>query len=572
MSVKQCCSLCCSTCNEYKSLQNDQGESNEIYEITVKYFDPMLLTEEGGLASCSQNQVLCRDCWLHIEEFHEFQQTVLKTRMLWEDNAIIKPLTELEVKQEDERSYEIAENLEDKEICDKNDGDIDNDDFGDDEELFDDDDDEDEDYVGNHDFKTESSSSCDESIESSTKPVKEEKDESTNLLPKSEENKVEQNEFTKPKRGRKPKNANNKTTKSNGKNALDVDQKFKRKKSKLIENAKEKGISAFNLEKARESDAFIAEWKPELICDICSESAPNYDTLRSHFKQKHKTRFYIKCCERKFFRRCVLVNHIQLHINPETHKCDICGKSSTTKHNLKLHKKVMHEDTKQLKCHICEKLFKQKVTLDRHLLTHATGSKDFICNECGKGYVAEQLLKLHIKHVHNVDRVCDQCGKTIHGLQALKKHLMEHAGVERPTYPCDVCGLELKSPNGLKRHKAAFHNDGSTIYVCGICGKVASNESALWNHKKLVHVEERKHKCTFCDKAFKRPKSLREHIATHTGQDLYQCPHCPQTFKVSANMHHHRKKVHPLEWEEGRKNRLQQPKININQVKKQIVL
>lgn len=42
MSFKQCCSLCCSASSEYKLLQNEEGESNEIYEITVKYFDPMV--------------------------------------------------------------------------------------------------------------------------------------------------------------------------------------------------------------------------------------------------------------------------------------------------------------------------------------------------------------------------------------------------------------------------------------------------------------------------------------------------------------------------------------------------
>ncbi|XP_065366261.1 transcription factor grauzone-like [Calliphora vicina] len=550
MSIKQCCSLCCTTCGEYKLLQNDLGESNEVYEITVKYFDPMLLQEEEGEDS-QHNQALCQNCWFHIEEFHEFQQTVLKARMLWEDKVNKKQLP-IEVKQEDEQPY-VSTKYEDEEQFYRSDDD-------DDEDHFDD--------VENYDLKTESLSSLEDVVDSIA-IQSEEKDNKNNLAQDEEKNKNELEVPAKSRRGRKPRNS---TKSKEPEDEEDGGEREKRKKPKLSENKKEKGNSALNMEKAKESDAFIAEWKPELICDLCSESANNFDKLRSHFREKHKTRFYIKCCERKFFRRCVLVNHIQLHLNPETHKCDICGKSSSTKHNLKLHKKVMHEDTKQLKCDICEKLFKQKVTLERHLLTHSTGSKDFVCSECGKGYVAEQLLKLHIKHVHNVDRVCDQCGKTIHGFQALKKHLMEHAGIERPTFRCDICGVELKSPNGLKRHKAAYHNDGTTIYVCGVCGKVASSENALLNHKKLVHVVERKHKCTYCDKAFKRPKSLREHIATHTGQDLYQCPHCPQTFRVSANMHHHRKKVHPVEWQEGRKNRLQQPKININQVKKQVII
>ena len=505
-------------------------------------------------------KVLCQDCWLHIKEFHEFQQTVLKTRMSWENKTNIRQLPNNY--QFPEVKLETEGYISDMNFDDEDDNKSEEDDDEQCEEASPDN------AEQNCSLKTETLSSFDDESQRSQdsiliKPEEQQKENnSTNDLNKEQPPKT--------RRGRKPKCVLESNDLEDTEKIITKERKRKTKEANT--KSKEKGISAFNMEKAKESDAFIAEWKPELICDICSESTTNFDKLRKHFKEKHTTRFYIKCCERKFFRRCVLVNHIQLHLNPETHKCDICGKSSSTKHNLKLHKKVMHEDTKQLKCDICEKLFKQKVTLERHLLTHATGNKDFICPECGKGFVAEQLLKLHVKHVHNVDRVCDQCGKTIHGLQALKRHLMEHAGIERPKFPCDICGLELKSPNGLKRHKAAFHNDGSTIYVCGVCGKVATSENALWNHKKLVHVEERKFKCNYCDKAFKRPKSLREHIATHTGQDLYQCPHCPQTFKVSANMHHHRKKVHPVEWEEGRKNRLQYPKVNISQVKKQVVI
>ncbi|XP_065363155.1 zinc finger protein 729-like [Calliphora vicina] len=574
MSIKLCCSLCCSPSSEYKTLHNEVGDSTEVYEITVKYFDPMLITDEEICKFPQENKVLCQDCWVPIKEFHEFQLNVIKTRSLLEKSEI-KQLP-LIIKTENE--IELADlnvNSEVDRYFDKSDDDDDNDNFRfesidiktdleEEESITTHDEDEDEKPLINW----KRTNVANKKIKISPKPKN------------CESNAKTEPDATKPKarRGRKPKNMpaasfnNDKNDNSHENSDLD-ENGLKIKKVKLNEDdEKEKSNSKFNLEKARESDAFIREWKPVLECDLCEETTSSFDKLRSHFREKHKTRFYIKCCERKFYRRYVLVNHIQLHLDPETHKCEICGKVSANKNNLKLHKKLMHEEIEQLECEVCHKLFNLKTSLDRHSLTHVTGDKDFVCQECGKGYVLEVQLKSHIRTVHNVDRVCDQCGKTVHGIQALKKHLMEHAGIAKPKFPCDECGVELNSRNGLKRHKGAFHHDGSTIYVCGICGKVAASESALLNHKKYVHEEERKHKCTYCDKAFKRPKNLQEHIATHTGQDLYQCPHCPQTFKVSANMHHHRKKVHPVEWEEGRKNRLQVPKVDINSVKNQVVL
>uniref|UniRef100_A0A1I8PBE5 C2H2-type domain-containing protein n=1 Tax=Stomoxys calcitrans TaxID=35570 RepID=A0A1I8PBE5_STOCA len=595
MSIdKACCCLCFTSSYDFKLIQSETGQCNEAYVITVKYFDPMILTDDHTGLLVDLSKVLCINCWSHIKDFHDFQQEVLKTRGVL-STTIDKEFPEIIVEHREDNDYAIEDSFIDKENiefdselddlplkvlytklrkkspCKTKDKSLRK------EKKFSD--------CPEHNKNV---SECDGNAIIEKQTLKIEIDSLANvttpkiecenqelgmvtsmLSPHDEPDDITSSDIKdsvnmkKARRSRKPKTLAIKTN----------NLRRCRTKKKNDGSIKQKDPSRTKyMEKCKENDIFIAQWKPNLDCDLCSETATNFNALRSHFRQVHKTKCYIKCCDRKFYRRYVLMGHIRLHIDPETHKCEICGKSSTTKYNLKLHQKIVHGESKQFECDVCHRLFNQKPTLDRRLLTHVMGEKKFFCKECDKGYVLEVQLNTHIKTVHGVDCVCDQCGKKFRGANTLKKHLLEHSGVPKPKFPCDICGAQLTNKNGLRRHISAYHHDGSTAYVCSLCGKVASSENALKSHKKQVHEEKRKFKCTYCDKAFKRPKVLREHIATHTGVDLYQCPHCPQTFKVSANMHHHRKRAHPREWEEARKNRLNLPKVNIKEVTNQVVL
>lgn len=525
--------------------------------------------------------MICVVCWRHISEFYSFQQLVLQAQAdLQAQLADVKQIVSdvLEVKVEDEVApiqlppIEVVEasttitalceeDLKNEQEYNSDDGILPYDVLDDDNPFTSDDD---EKPLIEHVIKAKNKRKCTKKTEDSNEKEK--------SLPS--------------KRQRKPKNANKeekipKEAKARRKrkvknNSTEKDEnhdgiEFKEENSHDGSSNDKKSVK----EKTMECDAFIAQWKQELECVCCSTTVANFTLLRKHFRTEHpEEKCYVICCQRKFFHRFHIVEHIRLHIDPDVFKCDKCGRCSTNSRNLAKHKREMHTEEGKLRpfeCDVCHKKFSNKTILRTHMEVHESG-RDHICSECGKGFPSENRRKIHERMVHQADRICDQCGKTIHGVYALKMHLLEHAGIEKPKWPCDQCNAQLNSHSSLKRHKLITHHDGSTVYICSECGKIFTSENALRSHKRIVHLIQRKFKCNICEKAFKFPKILREHMASHTGVDLYQCPHCPKTFKVSANMHHHRKKAHPKEWAEARVNKPVSNKVDISLVSNEIII
>jgi len=159
----------------------------------------------------------------------------------------------------------------------------------------------------------------------------------------------------------------------------------------------------------------------------------------------------------------------------------------------------------------------------------------------------------HFRVVHDKQNsyVCDICARVFKSRIVFDRHHNEiHLGIKPQKIQCQVCGAWLKHEHALRSHTRRHHENNDVEHICNICGKKSPNKDALKSHTKYVHVLEKKLKCTYCDKAFKKPKELREHSAQHTGEVLYKCLFCPRTFNSNANMHSHKLKKHKKEWEE----------------------
>lgn len=88
--------------------------------------------------------------------------------------------------------------------------------------------------------------------------------------------------------------------------------KYRKKYTKTIKEKKAKVVKTLansNVAQAmRKNDEFIADNHFELSCSICSASLCNFYKLKNHFRKEHDVLGYAMCCNKKFYKRGVLVD------------------------------------------------------------------------------------------------------------------------------------------------------------------------------------------------------------------------------------------------------------------------
>nr|XP_019933198.2 transcription factor grauzone-like [Aedes albopictus] len=337
-------------------------------------------------------------------------------------------------------------------------------------------------------------------------------------------------------------------------NVSDVDEEVLPKKRRKRKVKKIKSVP-----ENREQEEELIKRYFTFRCDICTKESPNFKALSDHFREAHNTSGYVKCCNKKLYRRCRLLDHISKHENPDSFRCDICNKTYACRTSLELHNMHIHlsENEKPHKCSICAKSFAKDYQLKCHMVRHVSVE----CQECGKTMSNRLSLRDHMINLHGgVGQprlcVCDTCGKEFRSKPAFEKHVLLHQGiVQDNSIQCHLCPRWLTNKMGLQRHIRTQHSETGDTFVCGDCGKIAPNSSALKQHRRVVHAEM-KYECEICGKRFKRAISLKEHRAIHTGEALYSCRFCPMTFISNANMYSHQKKMHPDEWQKSQAEKL----------------
>ncbi|XP_055536249.1 transcription factor grauzone-like isoform X2 [Wyeomyia smithii] len=331
--------------------------------------------------------------------------------------------------------------------------------------------------------------------------------------------------------------------------SLKLKNKYNQHKEKVSSNNDEK------IRKLDEENKKIREFFT-MKCDICLETFVTFDRLQRHTRKQHNSRGSIKCCNRVFYKKCRIIDHINFHLNPGRFHCDICNKNYNDKYYLDLHNQKKHntEIEKPFKCDKCGQNFVREYLLKAHATTHVQAE----CVICHKILANASTLRTHILNMHSDDskHICDSCGQEFRTKLAMERHIKIHLGINPiERIQCHICSKWVNGKPNLKLHIKTVHNEENQAVACDICQQVSPNLRALSSHKRRVHVEE-KFECEFCGKKFKRKIYLKEHRASHTGETLYSCNICGMTTNSNANLYSHKKSKHPDEWREAKKKAL----------------
>uniref|UniRef100_A0A182X6Z9 C2H2-type domain-containing protein n=1 Tax=Anopheles quadriannulatus TaxID=34691 RepID=A0A182X6Z9_ANOQN len=300
----------------------------------------------------------------------------------------------------------------------------------------------------------------------------------------------------------------------------------------------------------------------KLSCDICSAPLTDFSDLGKHYRQQHNVTGYLRCCNKKIVKKCWMIEHLQLHLNPDAFRCEQCARSYSSSKVLKEHLKEVHAAAaeRSFPCETCRKAFVSRAHLNAHVMV-AHGSVS--CPQCDKVLASQGSLRKHLVAVHGEGEkhVCEVCARVFRSKQSFDTHRKVHAGNRLESkVQCDLCQAWLMDKYCLTKHVRRMHadQDGEPV-ACAECGKSFRNQNALNGHMWRAHQESR-FECERCHKRFKRPHHMREHIAIHhTGDELYGCKYCSERFNTRNKQLSHRKTAHPEEFaEELRKRTLKE--------------
>ena len=247
--------------------------------------------------------------------------------------------------------------------------------------------------------------------------------------------------------------------------------------------------------------------------------------------------FECKQCgdERNFFDKAF--KHSTSHFDKIYH-CEECDKH--LKFGVDFHLKKQHSEAhKATKINICD-LCGRNCRTKRHLELHMKSHEQKFCDMCDYQCESRQTLLKHISRKHpdptkeKEQYPCHICGKVFLTSTYLKDHIAIHGDA---IHKCNQCDRSFKTPKNLKNHIIRDHEEKK--HVCEECGQKFAFKHKLIQHFTTFHTDLKEFACKQCDYKGATNKLLYSHMAVHK-LPKYSCDFCGKKFRQNSSMRAHR--------------------------------
>lgn len=153
---------------------------------------------------------------------------------------------------------------------------------------------------------------------------------------------------------------------------------------------------------------------------------------------------------------------------------------------------------------------------------------------------SDDNLPQHLEKVNNEGVVeyyeCTFCDKKLRP-NLLSYHIYCDPSIPRP-FQCDICAKGFRTNDHFRYHMTT-HATGSS-FSCNSCEKTFRNKITLNSHVRQFHSGLKpSHTCPTCNKPFFSLAKYKIHIAVHTDELPYVCPHCTSRFRLKENLTKH---------------------------------
>uniref|UniRef100_A0A1I8NTB4 C2H2-type domain-containing protein n=2 Tax=Stomoxys calcitrans TaxID=35570 RepID=A0A1I8NTB4_STOCA len=478
MNEENICRLCGVEDSDYIQIYNKDGVQNEVHDITSLYFHDGFLDLDKG----NHLKAICLRCWDRIYQFHSYREFVLESQFeiieKLHKHEISKSVNhnhklpspsphEFNANENEGKSQEVQTNFmaasnkltEEIEVYDISD-----------EETYDISDEEA--YISDEsqrDLKSEDSRITPMSI--LPKPKTDDNHKNTTheynkvqLRPRVHKHIKEVNTPERELAEESPKVVTPMTILPYNKNQLRPRAHLQRKQkytperklneelpttNRHIRKNKKRKIVHVDINKKRtpeESDAHISQWLPNLECVECHDTFLTFTLLKDHFREQHAGKeFYIICCYRKFAYRCLVEEHVNLHMDPEAYKCMKCGKSFSSRANLCSHRHV-------LCCPLDLPKNRPRKTNKAIDDTIAAWKPNLECYVCFETFDTFTLLRLHFRQRHKQKHFYVECCERKFAFRhLLEEHVRVH--LDPDIFKCKKCKIIFYKQYDLNSHK-----------------------------------------------------------------------------------------------------------------------